>query len=52
MRQITRTFHRNYVGDYPVDNQLNEYLKQHSNYSVEKLIIRDPTQNWYVRIYL
>ena len=42
MRQITRTFHRSYAGDYPVDNQLNEYLKQHPNYSVEKVNYSKP----------
>jgi len=37
MRQYTRIFHRYDNSDYPVDNQLNEFLKQHPNYSVEKV---------------
>ena len=37
MKQITRIFHRHDNSDYPVDSQLNEYLRQHPNYSVEKV---------------
>lgn len=42
MKQISITFHRDYLGDYPVDNQLNKYLKQHPNYSVEKIDYSKP----------
>jgi hypothetical protein len=45
MKQITRTFHRHYLGDSPVENQLNEYLTQHPNYSVEKINYSRPNPN-------
>lgn len=37
MKQYTRIFRRHDNSDYPVDNQLNEFLKQHPDYSVEKI---------------
>ena len=42
MKQISTIFHRDYNGDYSVDIQLNEYLKHHPNYSVEKISYSKP----------
>lgn len=42
MRQYTRIFRRYSNADYPVDNQLNEFLKQHPDYSVEKFSYSRP----------
>lgn len=45
MKQYSRVFHRNYSCDFSVDNQLNEFLKQHPNYSVEKINYSRPNPN-------
>lgn len=42
MKQISTIFHRDYNYDNSVDIQLNEYLKHHPNYSVEKINYSKP----------
>lgn len=35
--EISKHFSRNMLGDDPVDKQLNEFLKQHKNYSTKMI---------------
>ena len=42
MNQYSRLFRRSYLGDDSTDMQLNNFLKEHLNYVVDKVSFENP----------
>ena len=42
MKQYSRLFSKNYLGNTNTDKQLNNFLKKHPNYEVDKVSFDNP----------